>query len=207
MRRPVLNSTRIELRPITLRHLLLLHDLDSDHLVMEFILGRARTSQEIDEFWVPRCADRAGDQLGLGWRVGFEGDTFLGWWDLGLCRIWAETMAIDHASRGVMSKIGMRHVRTKVRKWQDPLPGADKGEVLYEITATQILASAGRTRAGRLMWTGNAVGSRPGVETFGSGSVRTGCREMLLQCAGTGRYRRGSRTRAVRALHRARPAR
>ena len=184
MRRPVLNSTRIELRPMTLQHLPLLHDLDSDPLVMEFLLGRARTSQEIDEFWAPRCADRVADQVGLGWWVGFEGDTFLGWWDLGrsgsvadapvsidqveigwrvmsrhwrkgmategasllldhgfgtlgLRRIWAETMAVNHASRGVMNKIGMRHVRTQVREWQDPLPGADEGEVLYEITATE----------------------------------------------------------------------
>ncbi|WP_141217102.1 GNAT family N-acetyltransferase [Rhodococcus sp. 14-2483-1-2] len=184
MSRPVLNSSRIELRPMTLQHLPLLHGLDSDPLVMEFLLGRARTSQEIDEFWAPRCADRVADQVGLGWWVGFEGGTFLGWWDLGrsgsatdapvstdqaeigwrvmrkhwrkglategalllldygfgtlgLQRIWAETMAVNYASRGVMSKIGMDYVRTQVREWQDPLPGADHGEVLYEITATQ----------------------------------------------------------------------
>lgn len=183
MSRPVLNSARIELRPMTLQHLPLLHDLDSDPLVMEFLLGRARTSREIDEFWAPRCIDRVADQAGLGWWVGFEGGTFLGWWDLGrsgsttdasvstdqaeigwrvmrrhwrkglategalllldhgfdtlrLQRIWAETMAVNHASRAVMSKIGMRHVRTQVREWQDPLPGSEHGEVLYEITAT-----------------------------------------------------------------------
>ncbi|WP_206489664.1 GNAT family N-acetyltransferase [Rhodococcus sp. KRD162] len=124
------------------------------------------------------------DRVGLGWWVGFEGGTFLGWWDLGrsdstvdapvssdqaeigwrvmsrqwrrglategalllldhgfrtlgLQRIWAETMAVNYPSRGVMTKIGMHHVRTHVREWQDPLPGADEGEVLYEITATQ----------------------------------------------------------------------
>ncbi|MFY2787490.1 GNAT family N-acetyltransferase [Rhodococcus sp. MALMAid1271] len=129
-------------------------------------------------------ADTVADRLGLGWWVGFEGGTFLGWWDLGrsdstvdapvssdqaeigwrvmsrqwrkglategalllldhgfgtlgLQRIWAETMAVNYPSRGVMSKIGMRHVSTHVREWQDPLPGADQGEVLYEITATQ----------------------------------------------------------------------
>lgn len=51
---------------------------------------------------------------------------------LGLQRLWAETMAVNLASRGVMRKIGMRHVRTEFRAWHDPLPGADQGEVLWE---------------------------------------------------------------------------
>ena len=41
-------------------HLPLLHGLDSDPVVMEFLLGRARTSAEIDEFWGPRCVDAGG---------------------------------------------------------------------------------------------------------------------------------------------------
>ncbi|MET0821258.1 MAG: GNAT family N-acetyltransferase [Aeromicrobium sp.] len=184
MPRPVLTSTRIELRPMTMQHLPLLHGLDSDPLVMEFLLGRARTPEEIDDFWAPRCADRLADETGLGWWVGFEGQTFLGWWDLGrsssrpdapvdsdqaeigwrvmrrhwgrglateaalllldhgfstlgLRRIWAETMAANLASRSVMRKIGMNHVNTEMRQWDEPLPGADQGEVLYEITAAQ----------------------------------------------------------------------
>ncbi|MEU3471233.1 GNAT family N-acetyltransferase [Rhodococcus sp. NPDC006774] len=184
MTRPVLNASRIELRPMTLQHLPFLHGLDSDPVVMEFLLGRARTSNEIDDFWAPRCAERIADEAGLGWWVGFENDDFLGWWDLGrsspapdvpvnfdeaeigwrlmrrcwgrglategalllldygfrtleLQRIWAETKAVNLASRGVMRKIGMRHVRTEFRAWHDPLPGADQGEVLYEITARE----------------------------------------------------------------------
>lgn len=34
-----------------------------------------------------------------------------------------------------MRKIGMWHVRTYAREWKDLLPGADQGEVLYEVIA------------------------------------------------------------------------
>jgi hypothetical protein len=36
-----------------------------------------------------------------------------------------------------MRSIGMRHVRTEHREWDEPLPGSDGGEVIYEITAEQ----------------------------------------------------------------------
>lgn len=44
-------------------------------------------------------------------------------------------MAVNTESIGVMQKVGMRHVRTEVRQWDDPLPGWELGEVIYEITA------------------------------------------------------------------------
>ncbi|MBO1753958.1 GNAT family N-acetyltransferase [Allobranchiibius sp. CTAmp26] len=194
MTRPVLHTPRIELRPMTIDHLPLLHRLDADPEVMRHLLGRARTPAEIDAFWAPRCADTVADQVGLGWWVGFRNEEFLGWWDLGrsdsapgspgggladaeigwrlerrhwrqglasegaaellrhafeavgLERVWAETMAVNAGSRGVMRRLGMRHVRTDVRVWDDPLPGAEEGEVVYEITAEQWrhAAQAGR---------------------------------------------------------------
>jgi RimJ/RimL family protein N-acetyltransferase len=170
---------------MTPAHLPLLHRLDADPEVMKFILGRARTPDEIDTFWRPRCADTSADAVGLGWWVGFYDENFLGWWDLspgtevdagtvteaqivteaeigwrlvraqwrrgfasegarallahafdtvGLQRVWAETMAVNAASRGVMRTIGMRHVQTQVRQWEYPLPGAGRGEAIYEIT-------------------------------------------------------------------------
>ena len=166
------------------QHLPLLHELDSDPAVMGYLLGRARTPDEIDDFWGPRCAETRADALGIGWWVGFDGDDFLGWWDLGrsdsdpdaepscqeaeigwrvvrrrwrqglasegarallahgfatigLERIWAETMAVNAGSRAVMRSIGMRHLRTEHRQWDDPLPGAEAGEVVYEITADE----------------------------------------------------------------------
>lgn len=59
----------------------------------------------------------------------------------GLDLVWAETMAINAASRAVMDKLGMRHVRTEVREWDDPLPGADAGEVVYELMREDWLAA------------------------------------------------------------------
>jgi RimJ/RimL family protein N-acetyltransferase len=56
--------------------------------------------------------------------------------ELGLARVWAQTMAVNHRSRRVMEKLGMRHVRTDHGEWADPLPGAEQGEVVYEIGPT-----------------------------------------------------------------------
>jgi RimJ/RimL family protein N-acetyltransferase len=52
---------------------------------------------------------------------------------VGLSRVWGETMAVNVGSRHVMEKLGMRLVRTYVGEWEYPLPGADHGEVVYEI--------------------------------------------------------------------------
>ena len=179
--RPELVTSRIDLVPMTSDHLPLLHRLDSDPVVMQYLLGRARTPEEINDFWKPRCVDTAFDAVGLGWWVGFTRGDFLGWWDLtpidapslppaapvdaeigwrlerrhwrqglasegagellrygfetvGLRRIRAETMAVNLASRGVMRKLGMRHTYTELREWENPIPGAEHGEVVYEIT-------------------------------------------------------------------------
>jgi RimJ/RimL family protein N-acetyltransferase len=53
---------------------------------------------------------------------------------LGLTRLWAETMAVNARSRRVMERLGMTHVRTYVGAWDDPLPGWEQGEVVYELT-------------------------------------------------------------------------
>lgn len=51
-----------------------------------------------------------------------------------LDRVIAQTMAVNTGSRAVMTAVGMRHVRTFFPAWDEPLPGADAGEVEYEIT-------------------------------------------------------------------------
>jgi RimJ/RimL family protein N-acetyltransferase len=180
MARPVLRTQRIELRPMTVEHLPLLHRLDSDPEVMRHLLGRARTPEEIEQFWRPRCVDIGADAVGLGAWVGFHSDDFLGWWELtptdpelgpdteraeigwrmqrrhweqGLAtegaealltygfhtlrlkQVWAQTMAVNTRSRGVMRKLGMSHVHTEICEWENPLPGSDEGEVTYQITA------------------------------------------------------------------------
>ena len=181
MVRPCFTTQRIELVPMTVEHLPLLVELDADAEVLRYIIGRARTEQEVHDHWGPVCRDVGADAVGLGWWVGrrrSDGD-FLGWWDLspdrpvperpiraeagwrlarrhwgqglategarallahgfggvGLQTVRAETMAVNAASRGVMGKLGMRHVQTEHRSWDEPLPGAEQGEVVYEIDA------------------------------------------------------------------------
>jgi RimJ/RimL family protein N-acetyltransferase len=56
-----------------------------------------------------------------------------------LHRIWAETMAVNTRSRAVLERLGLRHLRTDVRQWDDPLPGSELGEVVYELTAHEFM--------------------------------------------------------------------
>jgi RimJ/RimL family protein N-acetyltransferase len=51
----------------------------------------------------------------------------------GFDRVRAETMAVNAASRRVMEKSGMTHVATVYPAYADPLPGAEAGEVIYEV--------------------------------------------------------------------------
>jgi RimJ/RimL family protein N-acetyltransferase len=61
-----------------------------------------------------------------------------GFADLGLSRIFAETMAVNEASRATMAAVGMRYVRTFHQTWdQQPVPGSELGEVEYAITREQ----------------------------------------------------------------------
>lgn len=53
---------------------------------------------------------------------------------VGQSRVIAQTMAVNAGSRGVMEAIGMRYVRTYFPPLADPLPGAERGEVEYEMT-------------------------------------------------------------------------
>lgn len=53
--------------------------------------------------------------------------------ELGADRVWAETMFVNDRSRRVMEKVGLRHVRTFHQEWDEPLPGAEHGEVEYAI--------------------------------------------------------------------------
>lgn len=60
---------------------------------------------------------------------------------VGQRRVIAQTMAVNLGSRGVMERIGMRYVRTYFPSWDEPLPGADLGEVEYEMTRAMWTAS------------------------------------------------------------------
>ena len=76
------------------------------------------------------------------WRQGLatEGARELlrhGFADLGLDRVFAETMAVNTASRATMAALGMRHVRTSTASSDQPLPGSELGEVEYAITRAE----------------------------------------------------------------------
>ncbi len=62
-------------------------------------------------------------------RYGFE--------DIGLSRIFAQTMTVNEGSRAVMASVGMTHVRTFAGDFDCPLPGSAEGEVEYAINRYQ----------------------------------------------------------------------
>ncbi|MCX4469705.1 GNAT family N-acetyltransferase [Micromonospora sp. NBC_01655] len=87
-----------------------------------------------------------------GWGRGLatEGSRALvryGFTTLGLRRIWAETMAVNVASRRVLEKAGLRYVRTFHLDWDDPIEGTEHGEVEYELLRDEWDAGQGRAAA------------------------------------------------------------
>lgn len=48
-------------------------------------------------------------------------------------RVVASTMAVNHLSRHVLQKAGLKHVGTHVQEWDVPIPGAERGEAEYEL--------------------------------------------------------------------------
>jgi RimJ/RimL family protein N-acetyltransferase len=73
------------------------------------------------------------------WRQGFAGEASRAllrhaFDTVGQSRVIAQTMAVNAGSQAVMKSVGMRYVRTYFPVWDDPLPGAELGEVEYELT-------------------------------------------------------------------------
>ncbi len=52
-------------------------------------------------------------------------------------KIIACTMAVNHGSRRVMEKIGMRYVRTDFPDFPIRIPGAEQGDVWYELLRSE----------------------------------------------------------------------
>ncbi len=103
-------------------------------------------------WWIlepPERPDRGAGQAELGyrllrrhWRQGLAGEGARelirhGFEDLGLTRVFAETMAVNEASRATMTSVGMTHVRTFHLDVEESLPGSELGEVEYAITREQ----------------------------------------------------------------------
>jgi len=55
----------------------------------------------------------------------------------GYDKVIACTMAVNHGSRRVMEKIGMKHVRTNFPDFPARIPGAEEGEVWYELLRSE----------------------------------------------------------------------
>jgi len=92
--------------------------------------SQPKTSGEADlgfrlmrDFWRRGLASEGSREL---IRHGFE--------DLGLRRVFAQTMAVNTPSRATMASLGMTLVRSFHEHHDEPLPGIDQGEVEYEIT-------------------------------------------------------------------------
>ena len=57
--------------------------------------------------------------------------------ELGAQRVFAETMAVNTASRRVMEKAGLEYVRTFHADWPVSIPGDEHGDVEYAITRAE----------------------------------------------------------------------
>jgi RimJ/RimL family protein N-acetyltransferase len=177
----ILETARLQIRPVALADRDDLVALERDPEVMRFLNGgRPPPLDGIDEnagYLMPRggeagiwtAAERASglfagwfslrsDQAGaaeLGFRLrramwgrgyateGARALIQIGFTDLGYRLIRAETMAVNAASRRVLEKAGLSHVRTKYPDWPDPLPGSEHGEVEYRITLDEWRAANG----------------------------------------------------------------
>ena len=93
-----------------------------------------------DQRQVPGEADLGYRLHPRWWRQGLarEGARELlryGFVEVGLNRIFGQTLAVNHPSRAVMASIGMTYVRAFPSASPEPLvAGSDRGEVEYEVT-------------------------------------------------------------------------
>jgi RimJ/RimL family protein N-acetyltransferase len=148
----------LELDPDVMRYLNGGHAVDHDHIDPNatFLMPRGtepyvwtarRTTNGAFVGWFCLWPDSATVvELGyrlrrMDWGLGLasEGASALVDWGFGsngYDKIVACTMAVNHASRRVMEKIGMRYART-VSSDADPIPGSEHGDVWYELTRSE----------------------------------------------------------------------
>ncbi|HKI13818.1 MAG TPA: GNAT family N-acetyltransferase [Roseiarcus sp.] len=93
--------------------------------------SRSAVREGVGELGYRLCRDAWGRGLAS---EGASALVAIGFADKGFVRIVATTMAVNRASRRVMEKTGLTHVRTVYPHWRDPLLGSELGEVEYEIT-------------------------------------------------------------------------
>lgn len=66
-----------------------------------------------------------------------------GFTELGVQRVYAETMAVNTGSRRVMEKAGLRYIRTIHQEWPQRIPGDELGDVEYALTLAEWQSSIG----------------------------------------------------------------
>lgn len=105
-----------------------------------------RTGDFLGWFHFRSLQGSSPDEIELGYRLhksawgkgyGTEGSRALirkGFTELGVARVVASTMAVNHASRRVMEKSGLTLVRTFWQEWPDVIEGSDQGDVEYALT-------------------------------------------------------------------------
>jgi len=62
---------------------------------------------------------------------------------LGFDRVRAETMTVNQASRRVLEKAGLQPIKTVLPSSASQIPGADQGDVIYEIRKTAMSIQRG----------------------------------------------------------------
>ncbi|WP_370354197.1 GNAT family N-acetyltransferase [Kribbella sp. VKM Ac-2571] len=87
---------------------------------------------------VPGTVDVGYRLLRSAWGKGYatEGTRALiahAFTELGMERVIADTMAVNHRSRAVMRRSGLRFEKVYHERFDDPLPGTEFGEVLYAV--------------------------------------------------------------------------
>ena len=103
------------------------------------------TGAFIGWFGLRRHEDSPPGEVELGYRLrrsaggkGYatEGSRALirkGFAELGVQRVVANTMTVNRASRRVMEKLGMTHVRTYFLDWPEAIEGSEHGDVEYAL--------------------------------------------------------------------------
>jgi RimJ/RimL family protein N-acetyltransferase len=166
----ILRTARLVLRRLTWAAVDSLVELDGDPEVMRFLTKGLPTPREVVVGEVlPRLL--AEYDSGFGRWAAIEGGVFVGWlglrpggelgyrlrravWgrglatELGVPRVWARTMSVNVASRRVMAKAGLRHVRTWHEVFDDPIDGTELGEVEYAVTRAEWVSGLRRESRG-----------------------------------------------------------
>jgi len=109
---------------------------DGGEFVGLMMLPPARGPDQPDD---PSVADLGYRLVRKHWRQGLATEASLAllrhaFDTVGVRLVIAQTMAVNAASRGVMTAAGLTYVRTYHPEFADPLPGTEQGEVEYEIT-------------------------------------------------------------------------